>query len=301
MEELYKLISDDIATAISSRLSTEKLSEIRIRNRLPVRVCYDGAYYFLGAGGISKNSATAFIAGEREAESVVLRACERSLYTVSENIKSGYVSVRGGIRIGVCGSGVFDRDKLTAVKDFTAVNIRLPHEIKGCASGVLAKIEIGGRGENTLVISPPAAGKTTVIRDLTRLISDRGYNVLLCDERYEIASVRAGVPTLDVGACTDVISGQDKRYAFRAGIAYMRPDVIVTDELFDRDMESVDSAVHCGTAVISTVHAKNLVDFYEKPEYAALVGRKIFSRFVVLDGAPNWGVSVFDETARRIA
>lgn len=301
MEELYKLISDDVAAAISARLSIEKLSEIRIRNGMPVRVCYDGVYYFLGAGGICRDCSGAFIAGGREAESVVLRACERSLYTVSENIKNGYVAVRGGIRIGVCGSAVFDGDRLTAVKDFTAVNIRLPHEIKGCAAGILAKIESGGRVGNTLIISPPAAGKTTVVRDLARLISDRGYNVLLCDERYEIASVRGGVPTLDVGRCTDVISGQDKRYAFRVGVAYMRPDVIVTDELFERDMESVDGAVHCGTAVISTVHARNLGDFFEKPEYAALVGRKIFSRFVVLDGAPTWGASVFDETARRLA
>lgn len=293
MEELFKLISDKYAHAISSRLAIDKLAELRIRNGAPVSVWYNGLYRFLCENGITKDPAEAFIAEKSEAESVVLRACNRSLYTVTETLKRGYISIGGGIRIGVCGSAVTSGDTVTAVKDFTSVNIRLPHEIKGCASVVFSKT-VGNGIKNTLIISPPGAGKTTVLRDLCRQISDRGFNVLLCDERYEIAACSRGVPTLDVGRCTDVISGADKRSAFTAGIAFMRPDVIIADELFDVDLGGLLRAVHCGVSVICTAHARDYADIKQKAGYAAIIGSHIFERFVVISDPPRRDITVLD-------
>lgn len=226
MDELYKLLPDEYAAAIRDHLSLGKLEEVRIIGGAPVRVRYDGKYRFLCGAGITDGIAAAFIAQKTEAENVVLRACKRSLYTVTDTLLRGYVPVAGGIRVGVCGSGVTVGGKLAAIKDFRSVNIRIPHEIKGCANAVANAVARGARVKNTLVVSPPGAGKTTLLRDLCRLLSDGGRSVLLCDEKYELACVNAHT-SLDVGRCTDVISGVGKAQAFEMGIACMRPDVII--------------------------------------------------------------------------
>ncbi|MCH5350338.1 MAG: Flp pilus assembly complex ATPase component TadA [Clostridiales bacterium] len=283
MKELYKLIPDRYADIISSRLNRSKISEVRIRNTLPVRVCYGGVYYYLSANGISTDKQYALIAGEKEAEGVILRACEHSLYTIAETLKRGYIPVGGGIRVGVCGSNVLSGERTVSVKDFYAVNIRIPHEVINCAASLYYAVVANGGIKNTLIISPPGCGKTTVLRDLCRLISDSGRNVLLCDEKYELASCADGAPTLDVGCNTDVVSGADKPHALSLGIAYMRPDVIMTDELFPEDTDAVLQAIHSGISVISTVHARDCRDFTEKPEFERLVSSRAFSVFAVLD------------------
>ncbi len=294
MEELYKLIPDDYARVISRRLALDKLCEIRVRNGKPVRVCYDGGYFYLGENGLTKIADEAFTAGRSEAESIIMRACDRSLYTVTDTLKLGYISVASGVRIGVCGTSVMSNGQVSAVKDFTAVNIRLPHEVKNCAASLFCKT-VSDSVPNILVISPPGAGKTTVLRDLCRIISDRGYNVLLCDEKYELAAVHDGAPTLDVGSCTDVISGSDKKHAFKVGISSMRPDVIMTDELFFEDMPFVERAAHCGISVIATVHAKDVADMRQKPELRAILDNHIFTRYAVISPPPYRDIAVYSD------
>lgn len=293
MEEFFRIIPDNIASVIKARLSLNKLSELRIRNSMPISVCYGGEYYFLCPSGIAKDQSAAMIAPPSEAENIIMRACDRSLYTVTDTLRKGYISVGGGIRIGVCGTVVMNGDSIAAVKNFSSVNIRLPHEVRGAATSLYAKITECGRVHNTLILSPPGAGKTTVLRDLCRLVSDGGYNVLLCDEKFELAAASDGVPALDVGKRTDVIGGQDKRRTFATGIAYMRPDVIMTDELFDTDVDCVEKAVHCGIAVIATVHARDVADFMSKREYREIIDDRAFSYYAVLHGPPDHRISLY--------
>lgn len=293
MEELYRLIPDEYAASLA-KMSMSRVSELRIRNGMPVRVCYDGAYRYLGAEGMTDAAGKAFVARSNEAEQVIMRACGRSLYTVADTIKRGYVPVAGGIRIGVCGAGVAESGKVCAVKDFSSVDIRIPHEIKGCAETVYARIAAGGL-KNTLIVSPPSGGKTTVLRDLCRIISDKGSNVLLCDEKHEIAAVCNGLPTLDVGRCTDVICGLDKRHVISVGILNLRPDVIVTDELFGDDADAVTYAAYCGVKVIATAHASSMAELVEKPDYARMLDKGVFSRFAVISPPPVRAVTVYDD------
>lgn len=292
MEELYSILPDEYVVPIKTRLLADKLCEVRVNNCAPVRVCYDGTYFFLCKTGITRDKSTAFVAGAHAAEGIVMRACEHSLYTVTDTLKRGYISVRGGIRIGVCGAGVMNGGALVSVKDYSSVNVRLPHEVKGCGNTVAAKLLQGGI-ENTLIVSPPGAGKTTVLRDVCRIISDKLYKVLLCDEKYEIASVTDGVPTLDVGCCTDVISGTDKQRVFEFGIANLSPDVIMTDEIFDGDIPYVSRAARCGIAVVATMHAQNADDLRKKSCYAEC--RELFKYIAVLSGAPRRSVEITEE------
>lgn len=289
MEELFRLIPDEYAEVIKSRLCADKLCEIRISNGAPVRICYDGSYYFLTPSGISREYSKAFVAPRNGAERVVMLACERSLYAVTDTLRRGYVSVNGGIRVGVCGSGVTTNGEVTAVKDFSSVNIRLPHEVAGCAAALASRLSAGLR--NTLVISPPGCGKTTVIRDLCRTLSEKKFNVLLCDERFEIGAYANGSPTLDVGCCTDAICGLDKKRVLEMGIANMRPDIIIADELFGCDVASVRRAATCGVAVVATVHARGVDDVRGKPEFADAV-KDVFSLFAVLSGPPNYEIKL---------
>lgn len=302
MEELFRLIPDKYAAALA-RLNADKLCEIRIRNGLPVGVCYDGAYYYLAPSGITRDAGEAFTAARNEADQIVMRACGRSIYTVTETLKRGYVAVSGGVRIGVCGNAVVSGGSITALKDFSSVNIRIPHEVKGCGATLFGRIAAGGRISSTLIVSPPGAGKTTVLRDLCRIISEHGYNVMLCDEKYEIAAAVNGVPTLDVGPRTDVISGADKHVVLRSGIAHMRPDVVMTDELFKEDTESVVRAAYSGVSVVATAHASSVAELFSKPDLSEIAARRIFARYAVIGGAPDRGITVYtaDEAERRIA
>ena len=293
MDELFRLISDEYAAVIKSRLLLERLNEVRIINGAPVRVCYDGSYYYLAKNGLSKDKSTAFRAGIDEVDKIVMRACSHSLYTVTDTLKRGFISVKGGLRLGVCGEGVMTDKTLVSVKNFSSVNIRLPHEVKGFASNLFPKL-VGSGIKNAIVVSPPGAGKTTLLRDLCRLISDRGFCVLLCDEKYEMAACLNGAPTLDVGACTDVISGVDKPRVFQMGIANMRPDVIITDELFPSDMESVARATTCGIAVIASVHAENIDQLRLKRDWRAIMEQGLFDSYVVLSAPPRRTVTVYE-------
>lgn len=293
MRELYKLIPDRMASVIETRLCMDRLSELRIRNGKPVRACYGGTYYYLCESGVTKDRAAAFVAERNEAEKIVMRACDRSLYAVTDSVKRGYIPVPGGIRVGVCGSYVLTGTEVASVKDFSSVNIRIPHEVKGCAAALYSRLADGDGICNTLIISKPGGGKTTLLRDLCRIVSDRGRNVLLCDEKYELASCAGGEPTLDVGSNTDVVSGLDKARVFTAGIAYMRPDVIMTDELFPSEAEYVFRAVHSGIKVVATAHADGFSDFKSKPECAELVSGGAFSRYAVISDNPARDVSVF--------
>lgn len=295
MDELFRILPDEYVDAIRNKLLPDRLTEVRISNRAPVRVCYDGVYRFLYGGGITADKRLAFVAGDKAAEGVVMRSCERSLFTVADTLRRGYVATRGGIRIGVCGSGVTTGGALAAVKDFSSVNIRLPHEVKGCAEGLAARMTADGGVKSVLIVSPPGVGKTTVLRDLCRLISERGSNVLLCDEKYEIAAVSGGVPALDVGCRTDVMSGMSKEHVLTVGIANMRPHVVMVDELFAGEIDCVENARSCGVSVVATVHASGVDGLKKKRGWERALGGGLFDLFAVLSDAPRRSVTVFEE------
>lgn len=252
-----------------------------------VSVNYGGKFFGLSEVGLGSSG---FSVTASEIEEVMLKASGHSIYAVNDQIKSGFLSLAGGVRIGVCGEVVLGK----TIKNFTSLNIRFPHEIVGCASGIIRHIARERGCYNTLIVSAPGIGKTTLLRDLARQLSNRGSNVLIADERYEIAAYTDG-KSLDVGKNSDVISGAAKDFAFTQGIRYMRPDIIVVDEITSGDdAKAVCRACSSGVSVIASIHATG---FEYRERFSEL---NCFQRIVLLGGNVGQVEGVFDGNGDRI-
>ncbi|MBR2970566.1 MAG: Flp pilus assembly complex ATPase component TadA [Clostridia bacterium] len=285
MESIKKILPSRISKALDG-LDASKVYELRLRLQR-VSVNYGGRFFGLSDVGLGSGG---FTVTASEIEEVMLKASGHSIYAVNEQIKSGFLCLSGGIRIGVCGEVVLGK----TIKNFTSLNIRFPHEVVGCAGGIIGLIARERGCYNTLIVSAPGIGKTTLLRDLARQLSNRGSNVLIADERYEIAAYNDG-KSLDVGKNTDVISGTSKDFAFSQGIRYMRPDIIAVDEITSNDdVKAVCRACSSGVSVIATIHASG---FEYKNRFLEL---NCFQRIVVLGGGVGQIQGVFDGNGERI-
>ena len=278
-----RILPSAVGRAVSEFLSPQNLREIRLRAGRPVQVWYGSKYRFLAADGLTDDPLIAFKVTAADIESSVLAATEHSVYAYNDDIGRGFVSLSGGARMGICGEIVSDRGKIVTVKNFSSLNIRLPHEIAGCAASIMS--DIVRHHCRAMIISPPGAGKTTMLRDVARSLSDDDPKccVLVADERREIACCEKGVPTMNVGMRTDVVTDGMKSHTFECAVRAMRPDVIVTDEMFGQeDVDVVREAVGCGIGVIATAHASDAAAFSARSMYDRLVGDRLFERYYFL-------------------
>lgn len=288
-----------------AQLPTKKLNEIRLRLNKKIVVTLQGKSYYLCQEGLTGNADKALIADKFLIDEIVKRACENSVYAYSNQIREGFLTLRGGARVGLCGEGVCENGAVKTLKNINSLAIRVPHEVKGCSAPAMEYLFRGGF-LSTLVISPPGCGKTTFIRDIIFQLSQKNYcySVLVCDERFEIANCFNGINTLDVGEFCDIVSGVPKNYAFGNAIRAMRPDILVTDELGgEKDCDAVVSASSCGTGILASVHAKDIDDLKRKQGFERILKEKVFDRFVVLSSRNGPGTieGVFDENLRCIS
>ena len=242
----------EIQSAIAN-LNMNYLNEIRLRCGQPVIIQYRGEYMYINRFGQSANGSTAIIC--ESAEAVLHAAMNGNVYVYSDQLKNGFITVDGGVRIGVAGEYVMHGNDVITVKNVTSLNIRIPHDIVGAADGIYEVI--GGQPiKNTLIFSPPGFGKSTLLRDIARKISlSTFYSVLIFDERNEIAAIDGDGGGFHLGKGCDVVRGGDKFNAFKNSVRVMRPDVLITDELSgEGDLNSVKYAVECGIAVIASSH-----------------------------------------------
>ena len=212
-----------------------------------------------------------------------------------------------GIRIGIAGESVNSDNFLPkTIKDICSINIRIPHEVINCSAVAFKFIYSQGQIKNTLIVSPPGAGKTTYLRDIARKISeirDKVINVLVVDERYELASCLNGTAMLNVGKFTDIVSGASKKYAFTNGVRALRPDVIITDELADEeDIEACMYAINSGVKVVASVHGDSLAQLKSKQSFNKVLNENYFERIVVLSdkNGPGFCKAIFDENLNCI-
>lgn len=267
---------------ILKRVNLRLLNEIRIRASKPVTISVDGRYHYLSPYGLTDDESAALSLDFNEIEGIVLRATEYSFYSVSEQIASGFITAEGGVRIGLAGEYVMQKGQVVTVKNITSLNIRIPHEIKGCAELVFELCQKNSPS-SVLIISPPGLGKTTMLRDLSRLLS-KNYknNILIIDERGEIASSSRDY-TFDVGQTVDIIKYSNKLTAFEAATRSMRPDYIITDELASgADIAAVTKAVCSGIKVAASCHLSKVQNLSDKPSFGGILQGKVFDYYVQL-------------------
>lgn len=265
-----------------SHLNFNKLNEIRLRVGKPIVIDYGGLYY-LSKNGITDVISQSLICTKDMTNEIINKACENSLYAYNEEIKNGYLTLSGGARIGIAGTCVYDGANIKTIKNFSSLNIRIPHEVRNCSLNIiefLAEPYI----HNTLILSPPGAGKTTLLRDIAYQFSQKYLkSVLIIDERNEIANVNNGIPQYNLGILSDVITNSTKRFGLENGIRSLNPNIVFTDELSNEmDVDAIHYALGCGVKVVATTHSENIYSIKEKKYFEDLVNKKIFERFVVL-------------------
>lgn len=243
-------LPDDVILAIRN-LNIKYVSEIRLRKGQPVIIEYLGEYIYVNRYGKCSDLSRAIRIDDVNA--VLIAAMDGSVYAYSEQLKNAFITVDGGVRIGIGGEYVTENGKITAVRHVTSLNIRIPHEIVHCAQKLCEIYDLYGL-HSTLLYSKPGLGKTTMLRSVAQTLS-KSNNVLVFDERSEISAVGGNGVGYNLGERCDVIRGSNKLSAFVNAIRAMKPDVIITDELYgEQDLHAVQYACDCGIAVIASTH-----------------------------------------------
>lgn len=244
-------LPNDIKSALS-HLNANLLTEIRLRSGRPVVIGYGGSYILLGAYGKSTRADDCVICVD--AAEVLGAATGGNIFNYTEQIKSGFITVGHGVRIGIAGEYVTENGRVNTIKGVTSLSIRIPHDIRGCADGIMGAL-FGDKTPSLLIFSRPGLGKTTMLRDIARnLAADVSKTVLVLDERGEIAAMDDSGVGFGLGNA-DVIRCHAKLDAIVSSIRAMKPDVIITDELYgEHDLSAVKYAADCGISVIASSH-----------------------------------------------
>lgn len=297
---LNNILPEWLYKNITKSYEINKVYEIRIRIGKPIILNVCGKYVKLLEN--QDFCPKSVIANADLITYILTIATKQSIYAYNNQIKNCYITTDSGIRIGLCGTVVYDYEKVSTIKNISSLNIRISHEVINCSEKIIELITSQGEVKNTLIISPPGSGKTTMVRDIVTKLSNEKQiqNILIVDERFEIAGLKNN---FNVGEFVDVISGADKSFAFDNALKTMSPSVIVTDEISkESDIESIKQAIKSGVKVIATAHAKNILDLKLKKYFKSIVEDKYFERIVVLSARNGVGTidGVFDENLRGI-
>lgn len=246
----------------------EQIQEIRLRAGRPIVVYMGGREVFVDRDGEFTDSLPrAACVTSEELEGMLGHICHYSLYAFEDELRQGFVTVSGGHRVGVAGQAVLENDgHIRTIKNISFLNIRISHEVKGAADRVLPRMYGPGGLKSALIMSSPGCGKTTLLRDLIRQISDgnaygSGLTVGVVDERSELAGSFCGIPQNDLGMRTDVLDACPKAVGMLLLLRSMSPRVIAIDELGSREeLEQLRSAASCGCRILATAHGEGMED-----------------------------------------
>lgn len=308
--EISKFLSPKIRGVLYKKnVLLNDLIEIRIRVGRPVIFVFSyGELFINNLGGLTRDKEKACKSTIDDVEYTLDYISHCSLYAYEDEIRHGFITVKGGHRVGLAGQTIIENGKIKSLKNISFINIRLACQKKGCAMVVLPYIMKDNMPLNTLIISPPGCGKTTLLRDVVRIISDgnaygQGINVGVVDERSEIAACYMGVPQNDVGIRTDILDSCPKKEGMMILLRSMNPKVIAVDEIGGSDdLEAIMYSIHCGCRIIATIHGESIDDIRERPIVRNLVSARAFERYIVLSNSNGYGTieNIFDERGNEL-
>ena len=284
MEEILSYFPEIIRNNINKELIIYKnyidsLEEIRIRINKPIIIKANENEIIIN-----------YIVTKEDIENIIQKICENSIYSYQRQIANGYITIKGGHRVGIVGTAVMENEKVINLNYISSLNFRIAKEITDCSKEIIKEIINYETNNvfNTLIISPPGIGKTTLIRDIARKISNgfdsfKGINVTVIDERGEISSTAKGIAQNDLGIRTDVLNNIPKCIGMKMAIRSMSPKVIIADEIGTKeDSKMIKNAVCSGISGIFTAHGNSFEEIENNSDLKSLLDSKVFKRIIIL-------------------
>lgn len=286
MQEMFQILPQKVLDVIEEhKISWADLEEIRLRSNQRIEIFYAGS-----------SCLTREICSAADLKNILAVMTQYSIYRLEEEFRQGYLTIRGGHRIGLAGKVLLENGVIKRIRDISSINIRVAKEKVGCVEPLISKLYQSG-WKNALFIGPPACGKTTLLRDLTRVMSqgDSKHHIFpikvgLVDERSEIAGCVSGVPQYQLGPRVDVLDACPKAAGMMMLIRSMSPDVLVVDEIGgEKDVYAVQEAIYAGVKVMASAHGFTYEDFLSRPYMSQLAKLKAFERYVLLSNRKGIG------------
>ncbi len=301
-EEVMNVLPRRIRSVMEQkRMNMEDLQEIRFRIGSPLLLWCHG----MEIPVYSENGNQIMITREDIGE-MMEYISRYSLYAYEQDMKKGFITISGGHRAGISGEVVLEGGKIKNLRYISSINLRLSHEITGCADRVIPYITQRRTIYHTLIVSPPGCGKTTLLRDVIRQISDgsehrKGVRVGVVDERSEIGGCYKGVPQNNLGIRTDILDGCSKAEGMIMLIRSMNPAVVAVDEIgMEEDVHAIEYAMHCGCKILATAHAGSMQELRKRPLLEQMIECERFERYIVLSNKKHIGQieGIYDSRGR---
>ncbi|WP_293977992.1 stage III sporulation protein AA [uncultured Clostridium sp.] len=287
-EDIIGIFPLKIGALLKERLLNEQIYEIRIKISKPILV------YSKYGESIINYSPT-----KEEMKSMVQKISNYSLYAYEEDIRQGFITIKGGHRIGIAGECVMENGEVKTIRNISSINIRISSEVIGCSDQLIKYIYSPKQNRifNTIIISPPKCGKTTILRDISRNISNGmpslglyGRKVVVIDERSEIGACHFGIPQNDIGIRTDILDNCLKREGMIMAIRSLSPEILICDEIGTKgDIEALLMAFNSGVNIITSIHGFTIEDLYNRKVFHELLDNGIIERAVVLSSRKGVG------------